>query len=257
MKIAVHSIGWNIPRGDAFEPWLDEAVAAGFDGIAIFGLQVEDFQDDPGRLVRMLGDRGLALAGVTAFMSDSREWAEQVIEFMARLGSVHLAFTDFDTTLTIDRAAEILNERGAAAKPHGIQVYYHNHTGGVGETMTEVEQILGLVDPELVGVMLDAGHATKDFSELPLATRATTFLERHWARLGYLELKDWNETTDLNTPLGEGHADFDRIFALIENEGYQGDWLTVEQNGNDGPSLGRSPLECATLSREFVRRYGF
>lgn len=257
MKVAVHSIGWNIPRGDAVEPWLDEVVSAGYDGVAIFGLQVEDFIEDPSRLTGMLDDRQLALAGVTAFMNDTREWAERVMEFMSGFGAVHLAFTDFDTTLTIERAAEILNERGAAARPYGVQVYYHNHTGGVGETMSEVEQIIDRVDPELVGVMLDVGHATKDFTELPVRERAVTFLKRQWPRVEYLELKDWNEETDLNTPLGEGHADFDGVFSLIASQGYPGSWLTVEQNGNEGLSRGRSSLECATRSREFVRRYGF
>jgi sugar phosphate isomerase/epimerase len=256
MRVAVHSIGWNIPRGDVFEPWLDEVVTAGYDGVAIFGLQVEDFVDNPATVARMLDERGLALAGVTAFMSDTREWAERVMEFMSALGSIHLAFTDFDTTLTIERAAEILDERGAAAKQHGVEVYYHNHTGGVGETMTEVERIIALVDPALVGVMLDVGHATKDFSELAPSERAVAFLERHWPRIRYLELKDWNEETDLNTPLGEGHADLEQVFALIAGGGYPADWLTVEQNGNDGPSRGRSSLECATRSREFLRSHG-
>ena len=252
-RVAAHSLIWNVPRGRSFEPWLDEVVAAGYDGIAIFGFQIEDFLDDPAELERRLEDRSLRLAAVTAFMNDTPEWSKQIMQFMSRLGTTHLAFSDFDTTLTIPLAAQILNERGAVAKQHGVRVYYHNHTGGVGETMTEVEQI---VDPDLVGVMLDVGHATKDFSELPAVDRAATFLDRHWSRIEHLELKDWNEETDLNTPLGEGYADFDRIFGLMESNGYRGDWLTVEQNGHEGLSRGRSPLECATQSRELVRRYG-
>jgi sugar phosphate isomerase/epimerase len=257
VRVAVHSITWNIPRGDAFEPWLDEVGAAGYEGIAIFGFQIADFLADLDRLQRLLDDRRLALVAVTAFMSDTAQWCDQVMEFMRRFGAMHLAFADFDTNLTIPRAAQILNERGAAAKQYGVRVYYHNHTGGVGETMRETEQIIETVDPGLVGVMVDVGHATKDFRELPPAERAATFLQRHWSCIDYLELKDWNEETDLNTPLGEGYADFDRIFGLIEDNGYAGDWLTVEQNGNEGLSRGRTALECATQSRKLVRRYGF
>ena len=67
-----------------------------------------------------------------------------------------------------------------------------------------------------------------------------------------MEFKDWSERTDLNTPLGEGHTDFDSVFGLMRERGYSG-WITVEQNGNDGSSLGRTPSECARISREFLR----
>jgi inosose dehydratase len=256
IRLAAHSITWNIPRGDQFEPWLDEVVRAGYDGVALFTMQVEDFIGQPDRLKDMLDERGLGLAAVTGFVDDDPAWAETVMSFMQHLGVRHLACTDFDTVLTIPRAADILNERGRCSKRYDVNVYYHNHTGGVGETMTEVEALMELLDPSLVHFMLDVGHATKDFPELPPRERAADFLERHWAQIDYLELKDWNETTDLNTPLGEGYADFDRILALVRDRGYDGEWLTIEQNGNLGPSLGRTPLESATISRRFLANHG-
>ena len=256
IKLAVHSITWNIPRGAEFEPWLDEVAEAGYEGVSLFAFQLEDFLDHPARLRHALGQRGLRLAAVTGFVGDTPEWAERVMDFMSGFGTRHLACTDFDTTLTIPRAVEILDERGRAARKYGINVYYHNHTGGVGETMTEVETIMAGLDPETAYFMIDVGHATKDFAEVAPDERAAGFLARHWSEIDYLELKDWNEVTDLNTPLGEGYADFDRIFRLIAESGYRGEWLTVEQNGNDGPSLGRSPLECARISRSFLTSYG-
>jgi len=256
VRLAVHSINWNIPRGEAFDPWLDEAVEAGYEGVSLFGFQCPDFIDEPDRLREALDKRGLELAAITGFVGDTPEWAEQLMQFMTHFGTRHLVCTDFQTELTIPRAAEILNERGRVSKQYDVKVYYHNHTGGVGETMTEVEQLMELLDPSLVHFMLDVGHATKDFPELPPRERAATFLERHWAQIEYLELKDWNETTDLNTPLGEGYADYDRIFKLVDAFGYRSEWLTVEQNGNQGLSNGRSPLETARISREFLTRYG-
>jgi sugar phosphate isomerase/epimerase len=257
IRVAVQAITWNIPRGDDFEPWLDEVVEAGYDGVALFSMQVEDFINDPDRLRSLLDDRGLGFPAVTGFVSDSPEWAERVMAFMQRLGVRHLACTDFDPTLTLPKAVEILDERSRASVQYGVNVYYHNHTKGVGETMTALEELMGALDPGFAHWMLDVGHATKDFPEVPPSERAITFLDRHWDRIEYLELKDWNEVTDLNTPLGEGYADYDRIFDLIRKRGYPGGWLTVEQNGNDGPSLGRSPLESAKVSRAFVARHGY
>jgi sugar phosphate isomerase/epimerase len=137
----------------------------------------------------------------------------------------------------------------------GVNVYYHNHTGGVGETRTQVDQILAGLDPMHRHVMLDVGHATKDFAELPPTERATSFLERYWGEIEYLEFKDWNETTDLNTPLGEGYADYERILSLVADGNFSG-WIVVEQNGNEGLSLGRGPAECGRVSRQFLRQHG-
>ena len=255
IRLAAHAITWNIPRGADFEPWLDEVRDAGYAGIAIFGMQLEDLIDRPDDLRRMLESRGLKLAAVTGLMNDSDEWVERMLRFMADFGVMHLACTDFDTTLTIPRAAETLDVWARWGDELGINVYYHNHTGGVGETMTEVEELLDSLDPAHRHEMLDVGHATKDFPELEPAERAADFLTRHWGRIEFMEFKDWNESTDLNTPLGEGYADFDRIVSLIAGGGYHG-WIVVEQNGNFGPSNGRGPAECARISRDFLRGYG-
>jgi len=255
IRLASHAISWNIPRGDRVETWLDEVSAAGFEGIAIFGMQVQDWLDDYETFARLLAQRGLELAAVTCFLGDSAEEAERVMQFMARAGAVHLAFTDFFTDLTPQEAADILNERGRTAQQYGVRVYYHNHTGGVGETREQLEQVMARVDRDVVHFMLDVGHATKDFDDSAPERRAGDFLTDHWGQIEFMEFKDWNEVTDLNTPLGEGHADYDRIAGLLAGGQYSG-WLVVEQNGNDGLSRGRGALECAQISRAFLRRYG-
>jgi sugar phosphate isomerase/epimerase len=255
IRFAAHAITWNIPTGDQVGPWLDDVVSAGYDGVGVFGFQMKEFLAQPEVFRAMLDERGLQLASLTGLVDDTPKWAAQQMDFMAHFGAVHFACTDFDTTLTPTRAIAILNERARIGDERGINVYYHNHTGGVGETLTEVEALLDGLDPEHAHVMLDVGHATKDFSELPPTQRALDFLTRHWDRVEFMEFKDWNEQTDLNTPIGEGYADYKGIFKLIAGGGYSG-WIIVEQNGNLGPSRGRGPLECATISREFLRGNG-
>lgn len=255
IQLAAHAITWNIPTGERVEPWLDDVVAAGYEGVGVFGFQMKEFIDRPEEFKTLLDDRGLGLASVTGLVDDSPEWAEQQMDFMAVFGTRHFACTDFDDTLTPDRAVRVLDERARIGDDRGINVYYHNHTGGVGETLTELDTLLDALDARHRHVMLDVGHATKDFPELPPAERALSFLTRRWQSVEFLEFKDWNEQTDLNTPLGEGHADYEAILALLAGSGYSG-WIIVEQNGNLGDSLGRGPRECATLSREFLRSHG-
>lgn len=255
IRLAAHAISWNIPTGERVEPWLDDVVRAGFEGVGVFGFQMKEFIDRPDVFKSMLDDRGLELASVTGLVDDSAEWAQQQMDFMEVFGTRHFACTDFDDTLTRARAVGILDERARIGDERGINVYYHNHTRGVGETLTELDALLDELDPSHRHVMLDVGHATKDFPELPPAERALSFLTRRWESVEFLEFKDWNEQTDLNTPLGEGYADYEGIFELLAGGRYR-DWIIVEQNGNLGESLGRGPLECATVSREFLRTHG-
>ncbi len=254
VKVSVMHLTWHIPRDEHFVPWLDEVCEAGYDGITSFShWGLESFVHRPAELGRLLSDRGLELAAVDCVLHDSFEEYKPVLEFMQALGTSLLVCIDpAGSAKEYGRYASMLNTVGEMAAGYGVDVHYHNHTNSVGETMSDVENLMSRLDPDRVKLMLDVGHATKDFIELPVERRAADFLQRHWDRINYLELKDWNEQTDLNTPLGEGETDFDRIFELMRTRGYAG-WVTVEQNGNDGLSRGRSPLACVKISREFLR----
>jgi len=151
------------------------------------------------------------------------------------------------------KLAEHLNRIGELSLSYGIKTLYHNHTRGIGESFNDLERVHSEADASKVGMMLDTGHATKDFHELPPQERAITFLKKYWDRIEFMEFKDWNEHTDLNTPLGEGECDYESIFAQIRSVGYEG-WILVEQNYSEKHSLGRSPKECAVISREYIRQ---
>lgn len=255
IQVAAMHLTWNIPVGDDFVPWLREVKSAGYDGITSFShWGLESFIDRPEDLRTILGGEGLELAAVDAVLHSDFESYKPILEFMQALDCTILVCIDpAGSQKEYAKFAQMLNTIGEMADPFGVRVHYHNHTDSVGETMSDVEALMNEIDFDKVSLMLDVGHATKDFGELPPEQRASHFLEKHWDRLHYLELKDWNPETDLNTPLGEGATDYARIFELMRTRGYSG-WLTVEQNGNDGYSNGRTPFECARISREFLRR---
>lgn len=255
IKLSAMHLNWNIPAGDEFIPWLKEVKEAGYDGITSFAhWGLDPFISHPGVLKVMLNDYGLELAAVDATLSSNYEQYKPIFEFMQVLNCNILACIDpAGSQKDYAKYGDMLNHVGEMALEYGIYAHYHNHTNSVGETLTDVENLMAELNFNKVSLMLDIGHATKDFIELSYQDRAYHFLEKYWDKIHYVELKDWNEASDLNTPLGEGYTDYSRIFSLMKEKGYAG-WITVEQNGNDGWSLNRSPLECAKISREFLRK---
>jgi inosose dehydratase len=247
------SLIWGFHEPGKIEQWLAESARVGYTGATGFADDFKPYWKDPTTLQSLLDRHELSLAAVDISLRDDLQTYQPVLAMMREMDCRIMVCIDHDlATGDYATCASRLNRVAELAAEYAVDVHYHNHTAAVGETLADMERLLDLVDSDSVKLMLDVGHATKDFVELPPAERAVTFLERYWDRIHYIELKDWNEQTDLNTPLGEGYADYDRIFAMMRERGYSG-WLTVEQNGNDGLSRGRAPKECARISRDFIR----
>jgi sugar phosphate isomerase/epimerase len=251
--IAVHAISWNVPRGDDVAAWLTDAADAGYDGVAVFASQLLDFRADPAPLKAMLAEHRLTLVAVTTSVADP--W-DDLLDMMAAFDVPYLVLTDNRAQLDLEGLAAALNQLGSIAATRGILARYHNRTGAIAATAESLEELQQQLEPGAVGLMLDVGHAAKDFTQGERAERARAFLERHLPPIDYVELKDFNDATDLNTPLGEGDAGIADVLALLDARDYRG-WLTVEQNGNLGASRGRSSHACARISRAFLRDHGF
>jgi sugar phosphate isomerase/epimerase len=248
------SLIWGFPASDEFDKWLGEAADAGYDGVTCFVDGIAPLMER-GQLAGLLDKHGLRLAALDWPLSDNLADCLQYFSWMQELGCSRLVCIDPATgSKDYGGLATRINEVGRMAKDAGIECFYHNHTAAIGETYSDMEQVNQRLDPGCVSLMLDVGHATKDFREFPASERALRYLKRYGERVTYLELKDWCEATDLNTPLGEGEADWAGIFSHIKSHCYSG-WLTVEHNGNDGLSRGRIPSECARISREFLRSH--
>ena len=73
--------------------------------------------------------------------------------------------------------------------------------------------------------------------------------ERMYALIGIDDGKDDGETGAFEfRPVGYGKQDFPAILAACEDVGAK--WVVVEQ---DQPSMGKTPLECAKLSIDYLR----
>ena len=156
----------------------------------------------------------------------------------------------------------------AAREETGLRAVFHHHCAGYVETPDEIARLLGLTDPELLGLVFDTGHylygsGTND----PEAVLAG--LDRFAGRIWYIHFKDchpviaararaegWAYLTAVGQgvfcELGQGGVNFPAVLDWLRRRHYQ-DWVLVEQDVL--PGLG-SPKQSAGRNRAYLRSIG-
>ncbi|MBN1285831.1 MAG: TIM barrel protein [Anaerolineae bacterium] len=152
---------------------------------------------------------------------------------------------------------------GAVYKQTGLRTVFHHHCAGYVETPAEVEKLLSLTDPEVVGLCLDTGHYVYGGGD-PLDA-----LEKHRGRIWHVHFKDchpdiaaqaraegWDYFEAVRRgvfcELGQGSVDFPAIVEALRAMDYKG-WVVVEQDVL--PSMG-TPLASAKRNREYLKGLG-
>jgi len=146
-----------------------------------------------------------------------------------------------------------------------MRVVVHHHAGTFVETAEEIDRLLAETDPDLVGLLLDTGHAVYG------GVDPVDLLKRHGRRVRYVHLKDaradelarvrstgipmeeaWKR--GVFCPLGAGVVDFPRVVEALRANGYDG-WLIVEQDvvPDEKGRLDPEPFASARLSRAYLR----
>ncbi len=145
----------------------------------------------------------------------------------------------------------------------GLRTVFHHHCAGYVETPAEVDTLMRLTDPELLGLCLDTGHYRFGGGD-PLEA-----LRRYGDRIWHVHFKDhqpqvaararkqgWDYFESVRQgvfcELGQGDVDFAAIVATLREQGYAG-WIVVEQDVL--PGMG-TPKESAQRNREFLRSLG-
>ena len=153
-------------------------------------------------------------------------------------------------------ARAVLNE-------YGLRTVFHHHCGGYVETPGEVDRLMDLTDPALLGLCLDMGHYAFGGGD-PVAA-----LESYYERIWHVHFKDFDPEIGRRASmeefdyfksvqegvfceLGKGNVDFNSIVRILKKKGYKG-WIVVEQDVL--PGMG-SPKTCAFNNREFIRGMG-
>ena len=153
-----------------------------------------------------------------------------------------------------------MNKLGKIAKEeYGISLTFHHHMGTVVQNPDEVERMMENTDPEYVSLLYDTGHFTYCGAD-PLE-----MVKKYVNRIKHVHLKDirpevvekvknenlsFLEGVRLGTFTipGDGCIDFDPIFKVLEDAGYEG-YMLVEAEQDPAKA---NPLEYAIRARKFI-----
>lgn len=297
IKIANAPCSWGVLEFDlegqaaGYTQVLDEMVETGY-----AGTELGDWGFMPTRPDKLAGEihsRGLKLLGafVPVMMKDAEchaagvEVAVKTARLLAAVeGSlpfIVLADENGKDPIRTKNAGRITPEMGLSAaqwqtfaegaqcvaeavlRETGLRTVFHHHCGGFVETPAEIEMLLSLTDPNLLGLCFDTGHYRLGGGD-PLGG-----LRKHRDRVWHFHFKDYSaqagkESTEQSwdyfesvrggvfCELGKGTVDFPALVAELESSAYQG-WGVVEQDVL--PGMGK-PKESARRNREYLKSLG-
>ncbi|HEY9089164.1 MAG TPA: TIM barrel protein [Anaerolineaceae bacterium] len=297
IKIANAPCSWGVLEFDlegeaaGYGRVLDEMVETGYQGTELgdWGFM----PTDPGQLRQEIKSRGLTMLGafVPALLKDPAAHAGGV-DYALRVARL-MAAVDGDTPVVVladdngkipartQNAGRITPELGLSAsewqifaegatrvaeavkKETGLRTVFHHHCAGYVETPAEIDTLLRLTDPSLLGLVIDTGHYRFGGGD-PLE-----LLRTHAGRIWHVHFKDchptaaaqsreqgWDYFTSVRNgifcELGQGEVDFPAVKAELERMGYDG-WIVVEQDVL--PGMG-SPKQSAQRNRDYLRSIG-
>lgn len=153
-----------------------------------------------------------------------------------------------------------LNKLGKIAKEeYGISLTFHHHMGTVVQDADEVERLMNGTDPEYLSLLYDTGHFAYCGAD-PLE-----MVRKHKDRIKHVHLKDIRKEVveqvkreELSflagvrmgafTVPGDGCIDFEPIFKVLEDNGYEG-YMLVEAEQDPTKA---NPLEYAIKARNYI-----
>jgi len=256
-----------------FEGTLAKVKEMGYDGVEFAGL----YDHEPAQVKDMLERIGLepvsAHVPLEAMLADP----EGVIGAYAEIGCKYIAIPylveerrpgaeGFDKTL------EDIKKVATIAKEHGIQMLYHNHDF----EFVKVDGKYGLdllyesISEDLLKTEIDtcwvkvagldpADYIRKYSGRAPVVHLKDFFMssekkpEQLYELIGIESEKkeEQGEEAFGFRPVGYGVQDFESILKASEEAGAE--WVVVEQ---DQPALDKTSLECAAMSREYLKKLG-
>ncbi len=150
----------------------------------------------------------------------------------------------------------------------GLLTVFHHHCGGFVETPEEIDRLVALTDPELVGLVFDTGHYAYGAGP-DGCSRVLDGLNRLKDRVWLVHFKDCDPNVAAQAraegwdyfeavrhgvfcELGKGCVDFPAVTQWLNDHNYSG-WITVEQDVL--PGMG-TPKESAQRNRAYLQSIG-
>ena len=297
IKVANAPCSWGVLEFDlegeaaGYKQVLDEMQATGYKGTELgdWGFM----PTDPEELNRDIAARGLTLLGafVPVALNDAAAHDDGVTVAVrtARLLAAAAGDTPFivladdngTDAIRTQNAGRIQPEHGlseahwgtfasgaekvarAVKESTGLRTVFHHHCAGYVETPAEVEKLLALTDPNLLGLCFDTGHYRFGGGDPVVG------LKKHADRIWHVHFKDcqpdvaaqsrregWDYFQSVQhgvfSELGQGDVDFTAVLSALQAQKYDG-WIVVEQDVL--PGMG-NPKESAQRNRDYLRRIG-
>lgn len=148
----------------------------------------------------------------------------------------------------------------AVKERFGMRTVFHHHCAGYVETPEELDKLMELTDPQLLGLCLDMGHFCFGGGDPVKA------LEKYYNRVWHVHFKDYDPAignkarkegwdyfeavkNGVFCELGKGMVDFKEVSRILKSRNYKG-WIVVEQDVL--PGMG-DPKSCAAANYDFIK----
>lgn len=287
VKLGIAPIAWtnddmpDLGKENTFEQCVSEMALAGFTGSEVGN----KYPKDPEVLKKALDLRGMEICNqwfscfliTKPFEEVEKEFRSQ-LAFLKAMGAKvigaseqsHSVQGELNTPIfghkyvmndeEWDTFCNGMNKLGKIAKEeYEISLTFHHHMGTVVQTAAEVERMMEGTDPEYVSLLFDTGHFAY-CGEDPLE-----MVKKYVNRIKHVHLKDIRpkivekvKKENLSfldgvrlgtfTIPGNGCIDFDPIFKVLEDAGYEG-YMLVEAEQDPAKA---NPLEYAMRARKFI-----
>ena len=153
-----------------------------------------------------------------------------------------------------------MNRLGRIAKEeYGISLTFHHHMGTVVQDEAEVDRMMENTDAEYVSLLFDTGHFAY------CGVDPLKMVKKYAGRIKHVHLKDIRKEVvekvraenlrfldgvrlGTFTVPGDGCIDFEPIFKVLEESGYEG-YMLVEAEQDPAKA---NPLEYAMKARKFI-----
>ena len=290
VKLGIAPIAWtndDLPElggENTFQQCVSEMALAGFTGSEVGN----KYPKDPAVLKPMLDLRGIEIcnAWFSTFLI-SKPYEETAVEFekhvafLAAMGAKVVGVSEqsystqgIQTQPVFEGKYEMndkewadlcegLNRLGKLSlEKYGVALTFHHHMGTVVQTAAETDRLMEGTDPKLVSLLFDSGHFAY-CGEDPVA-----MVTKHASRIKHVHLKDIRPDVVARvreeklsflegvrqgafTIPGDGCVDFDPIFQVLAETGYEG-YMVVEAEQDPAKA---NPLEYAIRARKFIREH--
>ena len=255
------------------ESTLTKVKDMGYDGVEFAGL----YGHEPTQVKAMLDEIGLVPISAHVPLDDMLKDPDGVIGAYVDIGCQYIAVPYITEerrpgTDGFQETIKDIEKVAIAAKKLGIQMLYHNHDFEFVEVdgMYGLDIIFDSISEDLLKTQIDtcwvnvsgedpADYVRKYTGRAPIVHLKDFVMSGKEKPEGLYELigmeSDKKENVEEENfgfrPIGYGVQDFASILEASQEAGAK--WLVVEQ---DEPSLGKTSLQCAAMSRDYLKEIG-